>query len=88
MMHCCSLSDVSDRERGQGFATVQGRFQAEMWALGTIHENCEEVNERLRWETWISYDCPWDLAWLEGKFAQFFEGDSAYSKGRLVAKTV
>jgi len=28
MMHCDSLLDAGDRERGQGYETAQGKFQA------------------------------------------------------------
>lgn len=69
MMHYCSLSDVGDGERGQGFETTQGKFQAEIWALKTIGENFTEVIGRLRWKIRVNRDYPWDLARLEGKYA-------------------
>lgn len=62
MMHYLSFSGAGDQERGQGFETVQGTFQAEIWAPGTIKENCVEVTGRLRWEVWISSVCLRDLA--------------------------
>jgi hypothetical protein len=81
MMHCLSLSDAGDRERGQGSETAQGTFQAGMRAPGTVKENCAEVTGRLRWAIQISSDCLRDLAQLEGRSAQFFQGGSAGSRG-------
>lgn len=79
MMHCHSLSDAGDRERGQGYETTQGRFQAGMRAPRTVHENCAEVTRRLRWAILISNDYPQDLAQLEGRSMKCFEGDSVDS---------
>ena len=81
MMHCHFISDASDWERGQDYEIVQGRFQVGMQAPGTTDENCTEITGRLRWKIQISSDCPQDLAQIEGRFAQFFGGSSASSKG-------
>ena len=80
-MHCYSLSDACDRERGQGYETTQGRFQAEMWALGTAGENCTEVTGRLRWTIQISSESPRDLAQLEGRSAKFLEESNVGYRG-------
>ena len=68
MMHCHSLLDVGDQERGQVYETVQGRFQDGMQGSSTAGENCVEVTRRLRWTIQISSDCMWDLTRLASKF--------------------
>lgn len=47
MMHGHSISDAGDQERGQGYETTQGNFQARMQVWGTTSENCVEVTRRL-----------------------------------------
>ena len=69
MMHGHFLSDAGDWERGQGYETVQGKFQAGMQALGTASENCAKVTGRMRWTIQISIVYLQDLAQLEGRSA-------------------
>ena len=57
---------VTKREN-KALEMEEGRFQAGMRAPGTTGENCTEVTRRLGWEIWISSDCLWDLARLEGR---------------------
>ena len=72
MMHCYSLSDAGDQERGQGYETTQSTFQVGMPALGIIHENCAEFIGRLRWEIWINSDILQYMAQLESRSVKLF----------------
>lgn len=81
MMHCHSLSDANDQERGQDYEIAQGRFQAGIPVSGNAGENCVEVTRRLRWTIQINSDYLQDLAQLEGRFVQFLEGRSGGSRG-------
>lgn len=67
--------------------TMQGKFQAGMWALSTASENCAKVIRRLGWAIWISSDCLWDLDQLDESSAKNFMEEVQETKG-LVAKTV
>lgn len=80
MMHCYSISDAGDQERGQGYETAQGKFQFGMLASSTTGENRAEVTRRLRWTIQIKSVYTQDLAWLEGRSAQFLEGSSVGSR--------
>jgi len=72
-MHDHSLLDACERERGQGYETAWGKFQAGMRALATTGENYAEITKRLTWTIWINSDYLWDLAQLEDKSTQFLE---------------